>query len=165
MALKYEEREIDSMVIGTKQFPAVKGFKVFTKIGKMLTPIFAHLGPAVVGKDVRNLEKVLAKDISVLAPALQAAFVQLEEAEADKFIVEILSATRVQVQGKWLELSDLAKVNAAFEGEMATMVKAAVFALEVNYADFIGGVFRQSPSSSGEAREEKDDSSVSPMKS
>lgn len=158
MALKYEEREIDGLIVGTKQFPAVKGFKLFAKLGKMLSPVMAHLGALASGKDMKGLERLLARDVTQLGPALKEAFTQLEEADADKFICDVLSSTRVQVNGKWLDLSAMDRVNAAFEGRMDTMVKAALFALEVNYADFIGGVLLKNPSE--EARE-KDDSSNS----
>lgn len=128
------------------QHPSVRGFKLFTRIARLLVPVIGKLGPmlGVVVKEDFAMEDLMKFPVENLSGALTAMFSQLDDATAESILLEVLSGTTVVWnQNGTLMKADLVDgqkaVDTAFDGELASLLKVAGFALKVNFRDFLGG--------------------------
>lgn len=140
MPLKTETKTIDGLDVRVTQFGARRAhrlnFRLLRLLGPTLLPIAAR------GEiDLGNLD-------------LGAALASLDEREAEPLLLEVLAGTQVVVDGRVLDMNRPEMLDAAFDGRLLTMYKAALFALQVNYGDFIGAL-RAVPAAAGAAAEGK----------
>jgi hypothetical protein len=134
--LKSDKRDIDGYKVETQQLPPRRAFKLAAKLAKYLAPAFRHLG------DVK-----MEDDIETLLPAVTSMLMDLDERDLDAVLCEAFANTTVVVPdatgGKVMSLETPEKIDAAFEGAMYIMLRAAVFSLEVNFRDFFDAAKRE----------------------
>lgn len=127
--LKTEDQEIDGVRCTVVEFPAMYNFKLLAKLAKTLGPSLAALGQLNPNTD-----------LSDAGPALRDALAGLDPDEAQRLLVELLKSTSViSTEGKRVELSSQSAIDNMFSGRLLTMLKVAMFAVRVNFADFIDG--------------------------
>lgn len=117
------------------QLPALRAFKLMTRLGKLLGPAMGQL------KGVKLKAKADA-----LLPVLTALFESLEPDEADGLAQQILEGTHVVAGGKAVTLNSAPAIDAVFGGRLLLMLRVMAFAVEVNYRDFFRGL---APSAGG----------------
>lgn len=129
MALKTDSKTIDGYKVTTQQLPPRRAFKLAAKLVKYLAPAFKYAG---------NVK--LEDDVEALLPALTAMLMDLDENDLDVVLRESFANTTVVVPdesgGRMMSLETGEKIDAAFEGQLYTMVRALVFSLGVNFHDF-----------------------------
>jgi hypothetical protein len=133
MALKSETKEIDGLVVISTQFPAMKGYTLFTRLCRLAAPVIGSLASGLNGKT----------DIREMSGALTELFGQLDENQASELALKLLSSTQVKLMGedgkpaRIVTLTDQNTINGVFEGNLMAMFGAMRLAIEVNFADFI----------------------------
>lgn len=132
MSVRTESREIDGLKVIVTQLPAMRAFAVFARMGKILGPALSELSGVGMG-DLQNLG---GKDIGVIGPFLSKLTAGL--ADDLDLALEVLKSVEVVMDGKKFALLDEAAVNRAFSGRFMAMLATLKFALEVNFADFLG---------------------------
>jgi hypothetical protein len=125
-----------SLDVATTTLPARRALKLGGKIGR-------YVGPALAQAKGIDTEA----DLAALAPALAALFSGLEDADYDALLLDIFAMTSVTAKlgGESLVKTDLTSTGAidnVFGRDVAALVKAAAFVLEVNFGDFIAGALR-----------------------
>ncbi len=110
--------------------PATTGLDVFLDLARIVGPA---IGVVFDGADLKELDTIgdLAFSGDVFEKAARQIF-QAEEKETVKATIKILAA-HTHVDGK--KLGDT--FEAHFQGKIGEMFKWLVFALEVNYSDFL----------------------------
>lgn len=136
-------RTIDGIEFRCQQVSAVKGYKLFAKIGKILAPMLPLLG----GLDLQNMQNALRRDIATLGPGLQAMLEAMES--DDRLMFELLGGTQARVTlpngiDEMLDLANANAINTVFGGKILTLLKVMGFAVEVNFHDFFPGESRNS---------------------
>lgn len=121
--LKKETRTIDGLDFATMQLPAMTAFGLIPRLGRVVAPTLSKLSGMNGADDV--------------GPALAELFSKLDPAEAQSLARDLLRATTVTIDGKTLTLDSDAKIDIAFGGRLTTLLKAAWFAVQVNFADFL----------------------------
>lgn len=127
MPLKIESKDINGLHVTTTQLPALRALNLLTRIGKIIAPILGSM-PHV--KSVKDLNTI------ALNAALGSLFAQLGEDEAARLARQILVATKVTVDGKFIELTTDNAINLVFDGRLGDLFSVIGFALEVNFAGF-----------------------------
>ena len=126
---KCEERafadEAGTLQVKTTQLPALRAFRLLSRLGKLLGPSLGKLRG--VG---------LKSDASALTPAIAALADSLDPDQIEALAVQILEGTLV-VDGKQARtLNTAAAIDDVFGGRLMTMFKVMAFAIEVNFRDF-----------------------------
>ena len=126
---KTETREIGGMPVKVQQHPPLDALELWHEL-------IAEFGDALI-----TVFEGVAKnvDVKTLAGPLMGAFAKLDRAGTRKYLKQILAYAVADVDGRAYELADFDHLNEAFAGNPAGIYKAAYFALEVNYRDFIAG--------------------------
>lgn len=126
--LKKETREIDGLTFTTSQLPAMASFTLFGRLVKAVGPAFGALS---------KLDPSTPLDGA--AGELAGAFSAIDVDEATRLVPQILSRTTVAISGRHENLQASGAVDRVFSGRLGTMFKVLVFALQVNYSDFLPG--------------------------
>lgn len=120
MGLKTETADIDGLRVTVTQFPALYALELSTRTAKAFLP--AILSAGGLGADTH---------VAVLLS-------NLEPKETRALAIDLLKCASVESDGQIVELKSEAVINRVFSGSLATLLKAAVFAAKVNFADFFG---------------------------
>lgn len=136
---KTETKLFGELTVNTNQLPAMASLALMARLGRVAGPAFARILPHL-DKDMN------ITDVSVLAPALESLFSTMDGQDAQGLVREIFSCTSVVINGKHLELNTDANINAAFTGQMKTMLAVLRFVVGVNYGDFTDGASTDQPS-------------------
>ena len=131
MSLKSRTEEIDGISITSTQFPAMKAYRLFARLGKLLAPSVGAIASAEDGQDTQSI-----------GDALTGLFAQLDEKAAEDLALQLLAASTVRLvrEGKpdsIISLTSKDAIDAAFGGSLMAMLGAMKLAAEVNFADFI----------------------------
>ncbi len=130
---KTEQRDFTDdeglLQVHSTQLPALRAFKLMTRLGKLLGPSLAQL------KGVKLKAKADA-----LLPVLTTLFEALEPDEAESLAQQILEGTLVIAGGKSVTLNSQPAIDAVFGGRLLSMLRVMSFAVEVNYRDFFRGL-------------------------
>jgi hypothetical protein len=122
--LRTDEREIDGMKFACTQFSALKALTMVARLTKIALPL---LGAAILRKKGPN------------PIALLAGMKDMAPDDLEALAVDLLAST--QYKGDVIRtLDSREKINQTFSGKFGTMIKAMLFAIEVNYADFMSGL-------------------------
>ncbi len=130
--IETKEKEIDGHVFSVTQFNGREGFRIKTKLIKLLAPSLAELAGGIKnfkpGKllDAEIKGQFVGNAVSRLAEAL-------DENEFLLFVMRIFQTTRYD--GK--QISD-GLFDFEFAGNFEIVYKAISFVLEVNYGNFFG---------------------------
>lgn len=118
-------RSIDGMTFGVTQLPAIRGLRLFNRLGRVLAPALARAAGSQAGGEV---------DLGGLAGALDLLFSKLSDDELEGITRELLwNAT---VEGRPL----LQEMDATLGGKVGTLLKLVGFAVEVNYGGFFAAL-------------------------
>jgi hypothetical protein len=129
--LEPSTKNIDGLTIVISPLPARQGLRVLHRLGKSISPSVSRMiGLARGGMEI-DLSEL---DVVSLSQALSNFFETCSEKDLDYFIDQLLDAAIVNNQ----RLLDV--VNTVFQAKVLTLLKVLVFAVEVNYQDFFGGL-------------------------
>jgi len=127
--LKTEMKEIGGLRFTTTQLPAMRGFKLFTKLVKVAGPILGALGEL-------DPEASMASVAGPLAAGLQ----NLDPEEVVSLSLEILVNTSAvvtdQTGDRKIELTTRENIDKVFNGRLRTLLEVLAFAIRVNFSDF-----------------------------
>lgn len=124
--IETKEKEIDGMTVMVTQFPASEGFKLFTKLMSVVSPVLGEAANVAKGGNVLDAKV----DLESIGKALQSAVGSMNETEWLAFVKRMFADTRVDAK----ELKD--GIDIVFAGKYMTMFKVLAFVIEVNYQDF-----------------------------
>jgi hypothetical protein len=138
MGLQTETRDIRGLTVRCTQLPARRAYALVPKLGAIMAPALAEL-------ETSQIKDLGAVDLSAVGPAFQRFFQALEDADADKLMMQLLSSTSVIKDGDLFDLTSGAKIDQAFEGNLPALFQTLWFSVELNFADFIGAVSEMTP--------------------
>lgn len=121
-------RRIDGYEIQVQPLPAFAALALFTRIGKS---IGGALGPTLAALASAGVDKLQNVDIS---QHLGALFAALSPSEIEGITKALLEGAVLDPKGTPRILLDVADYE--FQGQTLVLLKAALFAFEVNYGDF-----------------------------
>lgn len=128
MGMEARKQVIDGMDVRCTPLPVIRQYNLMTRLFKLLAPL---------GVD---LDKIMAQDVSVLAPVFAAL-----DREGEALLLEVVACTAVVVPGprggqpQLRELDSTEAINGVLTGKLPTLLKIAKFSLEVNYGGFFAG--------------------------
>lgn len=128
MPKQAQSRRIDGYEIQVQPLPAFAAISLFTRIGKS---IGGALGPTLAALASAGVDKLQNVDVS---QHLGALFAALSPDEIEQITKALLQGAVLDPNGKTRLLLDVADYE--FQGQTLTLIKAALFAFEVNYGDF-----------------------------
>lgn len=135
-----QSRTIDGFQFHVSPLPAFQALE-------QLASLTSLLGPPLFG-----LLSSKSEDPTALSGALVASLRGLKGAELSVLVKGLLRTATVMSNGNHVAVLDVADVE--FQGKLLTLLKAAAFAAEVNYADFFAAA-RGALGSLGEAAKRK----------
>lgn len=125
-----KEKEINGNSYSVVQFPARQALKIKTRLFKLLGPSLTTLVNSLdKGLDSNLDENVLSKAVSLLVN-------KLDSDEVISLILELLSETYLNKTR-----INVSKFDQHYAGNFNELYQALFFVLEVNYGDFLGGMF------------------------
>lgn len=129
--IETREIEIDGATYSVTQLPARRALRLQAKLMKLL-------GPAVSEIFIASAKNADTEDSSI-PKALKLLFDQLDEANFDILVMELLQGCRKNNMELRAEIVDL-----EFAGKLNTLFMLLKFILEVNYGDFFqdGGIIK-----------------------
>lgn len=137
--IEMKEKEIDGRRFTVTQFNGREGFKIKTKLAKMLMPCVAAITGGIDTSKVRKGGSVMDADVDgeVLAKGLSLLAEQLHEDEFLALVMRLFQSTRMDDR----EITDTV-FDMEFAGDFGVVYKALAFVLEVNYGSFlaVGGI-------------------------
>lgn len=139
MARKSDSREINGITIYVTQHPATEGFELLTKLAGILTPALGHLKGITAQSDV-----------SELGPLFASVSSRLGQEDMRELVDSLFKHSQGQFkdekgQQAILSLSDRAKRDLVFQGDLMAYLQAIRFSLEVNFGDFLSQITRAVP--------------------
>jgi len=120
------EKKINGRSCTVNQFPAFRGWRIFTKLSRYILPSLASAAGSV--KNWENLEI----EGDALASAVRTLFTELDADKSEELLRELLELT--WVEGKEV----IPQFDILFQGEYGFLVKLIGFVVEVNYKSFLG---------------------------
>lgn len=126
-SLRTATKQINGLTVEVQQFACRRAWRLTARLVRTLGPAIVPLleGGGLGRADARSL-----------AEAMWA----LTDDAADEMLCAVLAGTSVVGSKDYpgrLDLSDASKIDLAFGGDMASALEAAMFALEVNFGNFI----------------------------
>lgn len=142
-----EEKEIDGLQVEVTKHPAVDGGKLFIELVKAFSPLLKDSSVAEVVSKVKTVEDLKSVKIQDLLPGLGTLFLSLHPDVFEHILVNLFKRTTVicPSEGKngpqqiKVDLTNKNQINLVFTGKLWTMLKVAVFAIEVNFKNFTPG--------------------------
>ncbi len=136
--LKQESQEIGGIKFDTRQLPAMRAFKLLTRLLKVVGPALGALS---------GLDPSTSLDSA--GPALAGALAKLDPDEASSLVLQILAGTKAWIMDtnglKGVDLMTQDSIDLVFGGKLKTMLQVIVFVCRCNFSDF----FPENPSSGG----------------
>jgi hypothetical protein len=124
-----QDREIDGMQWQVSQLPGMRGLKMFNKLGRILGPAMGKALAAGMDSKKGEINAV------ALSEAIAVLFDRLSEAEIESITRELLATAVVDGKPLFPGAFDL-----LMQGRTMTVLKALLFAFEVNYGSFFGAL-------------------------
>src|SRR5688572_18336991 len=126
MGTQTQTKEIDGQTWEVSQLPGMKSLKMFRRLGNVLGPALAKT--LASGVDVQQGKMNLVG----IGEAIGALFERLSEPELESIVKDLL--WNAVVDGKVLfPTGTNAQFDTLMAGRTVTVLKALVFAIEVNY--------------------------------
>lgn len=129
--LKTQTKEVDGFSVTSTQLDVWRALRLFTRLGKIVSPALAQAKDVSVFSDIRQL-----------APAFAELFSQVDGDVAEDLARTMLESTLVVVDGKQIPLNSREMIMMAFNGRLETLLAVMKFSFEVNFGDFWQGVAR-----------------------
>jgi hypothetical protein len=127
VAAKSQTKDIAGIKVTAHQLAPLRAYALSVRVGKLLVALLGQVN----FDDLRRGE--------VDGPTMLAVLDALQGDE--RLVPDLLAACSAVVNGENTDLDDEAAVNRAFAGKLGAMLKAALFAAQVNFADFFDDVF------------------------
>jgi hypothetical protein len=149
--LRSETREIEGIVVTATQLPPLRALALMPRLGKVMAPLLA-------------LDGVTAEtDVESLVPVILKVLDSLEDDQAVALVRDLLASSTAQLDGKLYPLNTDSMLTGVFGGNVMAMVKAAVFAVEVNFGDFFAKGLAAKRASNQAAVSPSTSTTISPM--
>jgi len=132
MAVRNVEKQIDGMSISVTSFLGIEGFKIKTKLIKLLGPSLGELAGGAAGA-----VNVLDVDLSsgFLAKAVNTLCDKLDESDSFNFVMRLLRSSGTRINGQEVNESVF---NDVFAANYALLYKILYLIVEENYGNFFG---------------------------
>lgn len=127
MARKSETLTIDGLKVTATQFSASDAYPLSLRVGKMLAAVLGRIDLGALASGTVNGATLLH-----LVDALNA-----DEA----LVADLLKCVEVVHNDELVTLDSKKARDSVFTGELASMIRVAVFSARVNFASFFGDVF------------------------
>lgn len=128
MSTRTQTKTIGSWVFGVSQLPGRRAIQAFNRLGRVMGPALSLFLKALGTGKGASLETL---DLGVLGDAIPAFFGGLGEDDLNFFINTFLETSTVD--GKPL----FPQLDLVFMGGTDTLYKVLLFAVEVNYGNFL----------------------------
>lgn len=123
-------RLIDGHTVQVQALPVFKGQRLFVRL---LKTVGGSIGPALAALASSGSKGLGDMDLSQHLPAMFSA---LSPEELEGITRELLTGAVLDPHGKPQDLLSVADI--VFQGSVLTLLKCALFAVEVNFGDFRG---------------------------
>lgn len=132
MPVRNIEKQIDGVSVSVTRFLGIEGFKIKTKLIKLLGPSLGELAGGAAGA-----ASILDVDLSsgFLARAVNTLCEKLDENDSLNFIMRMLRSSGTRINGQ--EIND-AVFNDIFSGNYVLLYKIVYLIVEENYGSFFG---------------------------
>lgn len=121
---------IDGYTVQVQALPVFKGQRLFVRL---LKTVGGSIGPALAALASSGSKGLGDMDLSQHLPAMFSA---LSPEELEGITRELLTGAVLDPHGKPQDLLSVADI--VFQGSVLTLLKCAMFAVEVNFGDFRG---------------------------
>lgn len=143
MQLRSETKVIDGTTFITTELPVMRGLVLGARLGKIITPMLSQLRgvdrPKMLAAvnafrgDAKDMDLAALGDIfEALGPAASEAFTKIEPI-IDQLARDMLVSTTAIVDGVKVELNSDVAINAAFGGQLWTILKVLWWVGMVNF--------------------------------
>lgn len=131
--LKSREKTIDGRQIYVHQFPGIEGFKIKTKLIKLIGPALGELTNGAT----KDIDSFLDADLSsgFVSRAINVLCDKLDENDTFEFILRMLHSSGTRVDGREM---DKDAFNEIFAGNFTLLYKIIGILIEENYGNFFG---------------------------
>ena len=123
-------RKIDGHTVQVQALPVFKGQRLFVRL---LKTVGGSIGPALAALASSGSKGLGDIDLSQHSPTMFSA---LSPEELEGITRELLTGAVLDPHGKPQDLLSVADI--VFQGSVLTLLKCALFAVEVNFGDFRG---------------------------
>ena len=137
------ERDIGDVGFKVEQLPGIQGRRVLVRLYKLFGP---SIGALIGSSDIGSPGQTVTMDdidLSSVGNAITRLALDIREEDLDYLCKTFGDHTQVRMpgfeEGQWLPLKKIGHDN-IWHGRYKTMFLWLAFALEVNYADFFGGL-------------------------
>jgi hypothetical protein len=131
--IKTESKTVDGIQVTTTQLPAMRAFKLFFRLVRLIGPALGAFGDFDPKTDLKEVMKAMS-------PSFMAAFSSLDPEEATALACAILENTVAFIPGQGnIQLNNQAALDIVFSGRVKAMLNVVVFAVQVNFSDFFDG--------------------------
>jgi hypothetical protein len=135
---KTERKTIDGHTVESTVLPGLFALRLKTRLMKKIFPSIGKFVSSVKIDQLKESKKTFGDvleclDMEGVGNALEAVAANVEPAELQEIILQTLSQTRVDNK----EAGNEDIFNLLFAGKMMLMYRIFLFALEVNYGDFL----------------------------
>ena len=133
------EKQIGEHVYRVRHMMAKQVLQTAPVIARMLLPTIGKLADGVLSSG-GSLKDILKKDISKLSigAATEALVTHWDQTEVERLIDILAANSEVEIGGKWPSLKQ--QFDQHFTARNKEMLGWIMFALEVQYGDFFGGL-------------------------
>ncbi len=139
MPIKNDERVINGRTFHSTQFGAVQALGLSVRLGKVLGPAIAELFGSSADKSA-----AMQKDARVL---IAYALAHADHREIVTLVQDLLKNTSAVENDKLVPLDAQTRIDAIFSGDLASMMSAVAFVVELNFGNFFADVSAKSEQS------------------
>lgn len=137
---KQDTRTVGAFELTTYQLPSTRGSRLRVRLLKLLAPAGERLAAVLKGK---SFDDIQALDVAVIAPAIMAVAMQLDDTVHDSLMLQLLVCSSVVAEGAngkvKIDLTSLQAIDQAFGGDVDSLWAAMRASLEVNLGGFFAG--------------------------
>lgn len=126
MSRKKETRDCGGVEVHVTQLSAMKAYRLLPMLGKVMLPLL----DGMAGLSLQS-------DATKMIVAVRAALESMDENQFTDLTLKLFGPCYAITDGKKVDLGTEDGVNRAFDGKLGGLMMAVMFALEVNYKDFL----------------------------
>jgi hypothetical protein len=134
--IRTETKNIDGRTIHVTTLGAIAASKLGVRLTKILGPGLFRMLSGAPGVAAKGLKADI--DLSTVGSGVEALLDRLGENDLEPIVRLLFETAKLEKDGQTMPF--LAVFDLEYAGDLAGLGKALVFALEVNYGNFFGGL-------------------------
>lgn len=131
--MSHRKKQIGARTFHVGIIPARRALKTSRALAAILGPAIESI---VKLGSIKNEEERKVRFVALLADR----FGSVDDAALEQVVDDLASVTRVEGDGKALDLGTPAAFDAAFTGKLGDMMAWLIFSVQVNFPDFFSGL-------------------------